>query len=118
MKIVNRATFLAMPANTLFSKYAPCYFEGLTIKGDTWGNDFLTQQIADAIDSAGGGDFTNKLERAEELGESLAMDFDCMGRDGCFDDGQLFAVWEPDDVVALIERLKDCLPCQESSISS
>lgn len=110
MKIVNRAQFLALPPNTLFSKYSPCFFGELEIKGQTWGdcNDFLSQQVSDAIACTGSEDFSNKLEDAQESGDSLAMDFQCMGRDGCFDADQLFAVWEPADVAALIERLKPC----------
>ncbi len=112
MKIVNRAQFLALPPNTLFSKYNPCFFGELEIKGETWDhcNDFLSQQVACAIACTGSQDFADKLEDAQELGVSLAMDFDCQGRDGCFDEDQLFAVWEPADVAALIERLTACLP--------
>lgn len=33
------------------------------------------------------------------------MDFDNEGRDGFFNREQLFAVWEPADVSALMERL-------------
>lgn len=109
MKIVNRAQFLALPPNTLFSKYTPCVFQHLEINGETWGNDFLTQQIVDAIAYADSGDFSDKLHLSQECGDSLRMDFDCQGRDGCFDDDQLFAVWEREDVLALIARLQGCV---------
>lgn len=45
------------------------------------------------------------LLRGEATGEDLAMDFDCLGRDGLFDRNQLFAVWSADDVRGLIARL-------------
>jgi hypothetical protein len=110
MRIVNRTEFLKLPANTLFSKYAPCYMEALEIKGDTIvANDFGVQQIADAIRSDSGNDFANKLQDAEETGKSLTMDFDYQGRDGCFDADQLFAVWEPEDVFKLMQRLYLCV---------
>lgn len=106
MKIVDRKTFLALPAETLFSKYEPCVFGDLCIKGDSIGsNDFAYQQIADAVAAHDSGEFANKLFDAQASGESVAMDFDCQGRDGLFDDDQLFAVWEPADVAALIARL-------------
>lgn len=107
MKIVNRQTFLAMPAGTLFAKYAPCYFESLEIKGDTLSHsdDYCYQQIADSIAREGSHEFSSKLDDAQNAMTSLAMDFDCQGRDGCFDAGQMFAVWERADVEALIERL-------------
>lgn len=109
MKIVDLSTFRAMPAGTLFSKYEPCYFEDLSIKGETMAFDFLVQPIADAIECNGSDKFVAKLDGAHITGASLAMDFDCQGRDGCFDDGQLFAVWERADVEALIARLQETL---------
>lgn len=109
MKIVNRKTFLFMPENTVFTKYKPCCFGNLMIKGESWKNDFLYQQIADAIDSTGSSDFFDKLDDAEKKKIELKMDFDSQERDGCFDEDQLFAVWKKEDVLALIERLKMCV---------
>ncbi len=85
--------------------------EGLAIKTETlsWdGNarDWFYQQIADAIDSGNSRDFVESLDDAQINGTSLAMDFETVGRDGCFDEEQLFAVWEKKDVEMLIERLK------------
>lgn len=109
MRIVDRKTFLAMPAGTVFAKYAPCYFEALAIKGDTWGDDFLVQWIADAIECTGSSDFDARLFHAQEFGDSLPMDLNSAGRDGCFDMDQLFAVFESADVVGLIVRLQEAL---------
>lgn len=50
-----------------------------------------------------------KLFDAQENGVSVAMDFETQGRDGMFDHDQLYAVWEPQDVAALVERLRRCL---------
>ena len=114
MRIVTRAEFLAMPAGTVFAKYEPCVFELMQIKGkslifDDGGGDYCYQDIIDAIDSTGSGDSMDKLEMAEKEGVSLAMNFHCQGRDGCYDKDQLFAVLEHADVEALIERLKQAL---------
>lgn len=112
MKIVKRIDFVKLPANTLFSEYTPCYFGPLLIKGDTLpnGNDWFEQQIADAIAAHDSGEWTDKLFRATETGESIGMDFDCEGRDGSFDpDDRLYAVWEPQDVQHLVNRLQRCL---------
>jgi hypothetical protein len=109
MKIVNREEFLKLPSGTLFSKYQPCYFDDITIKGDTWTNDFLIQNIADGIESEGSDDFFVKLTDAEKNGTELKMDFDCYGRDGMFDEERLFAVWSKDDVKALIKKLQESL---------
>lgn len=106
MKIVDRKTFLAMPAGTVFAKYQPCYFEGLEIKGDSLSNDYCFQQIVDALEVHDSGEFGDKLFESQEKGTSVPMDFYCQGRDGGFDDMQLFAVFEKQDVEALIERLR------------
>ena len=109
MRIVNRATFLALPENTVFSKYKPCVFDEIAVKGETMGNDFVTQRVSDAIEAPNSCEFIDLLLRAEKTGESMKMDFDCGSRDGLFDAGQLFAVWEEADVRGLIELLKTCI---------
>jgi hypothetical protein len=110
MKIVNLQQFLALPGETLFCKYQPCAFGELEIKVENSGErDFLTQDIAGAIAFNDSGEYVDKLEAAREQGTSLPMDFDFPGRDGMFDDEQLFAVYERADVEALIERLQRCL---------
>jgi hypothetical protein len=108
MKIVDRKTFLALPPETLFSKYGgpeSCVIGELLIKGETWTNDFLYQEIVDSVNTDSGGDAYEIIERAEKSGESFAMDFNCLSRDGLFDQDQLFLVWEKADVDALKERL-------------
>ena len=109
MKIVDRKTFLGMSENTVFSKYSPHYFSELMIKGESWDEDFLYQKIVDAIESEDSYDFLNKIDNTAKDGSSLKMDFDCLSRDGLFDEGQLFAIWGKDDVLALIKRLKRCI---------
>jgi hypothetical protein len=109
MKIVDRATFLALPPNTLYSKYAPCYMEPPSIKMDSITNDWFESEIHDAIDCQSSSDFADKLQEAQETGCSLKMDFETQGRDGCYEQDQLFAVWEPDDVKSLIARLQECI---------
>ena len=116
MKIVSRATFLAMPAGTVFSKYEPCAFGDLMVKTDTIiiadspsGGDFRFTSVSDAIDSYSSGDFADKLFDAADHGTSVAMDFHIQARDGDFDPGQLFAVWEKADVLGLIGRLNEAV---------
>jgi hypothetical protein len=115
MKIVNRNQFMALPAETMYSTYEPCCFGPLYIKGDTIIHDgkpidWCYQDIADAVDAGDSGEWAEKLFEAQESGGSVAFDFDCQGRDGMFAHDQLYAVWEPQDVVALIDRLRRCVP--------
>lgn len=110
MKIVDRKAFLALPADTLYSKYAPCYMETTNIKGESIGDiDWYASDIHDAIKCNSSIDFVDILGEAEANGTSMAMDFETQCRDGCYDQDQLFAVWESADVLALIERLKRCV---------
>lgn len=108
MKIVNLEQFRELPSGTLFMKYEPCVFEDLCAKGDTLEHDWLYENIAYSIECTSSDDFGNKLNDAEEQGISLAMDFDSTGRDGCFDDSQLFAVYEKADIEMLIDKLNRC----------
>ena len=103
-----------MPANTVYSKYEPCVFGNIKIKGDSIHHaggvgDFGYQQIADAVDAGSSNEFSDILFAAEETGDSFNMDFDCQGRDGLFDEDQLFVVWEKRDIQALILRLNETL---------
>lgn len=110
MKIVDRKTFLALPSDTVYSKYAPCLFGELCIKGDTWDNDFTYQNIVGSIECNSDSEFFDLLAMASEnQAVDLKMDFDCMERDALYDADQLFAVWDDADVAALIERLKMCV---------
>jgi hypothetical protein len=111
MKIVDRKTFLALPEWTVFSKYTPCIFGELQIKGSTLksSGDFCAYSITSAIDRDSSEDFFDKLERMEKNGEAVPMDFDSGGRDGCFDLDQLFAVWDEQDVRKLIGRLEQSI---------
>jgi hypothetical protein len=115
MKIVTRAQFMEYPAETVFSNYTPCYFGHLEIKGDSIIHDgrpidWLYQPISDAVESKDSRELFEKLIASAKSGESLSLDFECQSRDGMFDDRQLYAVWEPRDVAALMLRLHRCVP--------
>jgi hypothetical protein len=118
MKIVDRKTFLALPAGVVYAKCAPWVFDGLCIKGDTiYANvnneaiDFFYFGIgADSIAAHDSGEWGELLDASLETGRELAMSFDIQGRDGCFEDDQLFAVFSEQDVKLLIERLSRSTP--------
>lgn len=114
MKIVNRDQFLSMRKEVLYSKYEPCWFDSLSIKGTADNNnDFTCLSIADALECQSSEDFWETLKIAEQEGHSISMDFDCFARDGLFEDKQLFAVWEKQDVLLLIEKLENIVTNME-----
>lgn len=118
MKIVNLETFRSLPNGTVFSKYEPCYFDGLKIKVDTWDSDFLYQDLIGNIDADSTEDFTEKCDSASEDGNSIPLDFQCSQRDGLFEKNQLFAVYEKDDLIGLIIRLEECRSAYNNGINS
>lgn len=62
------------------------------------------------MDARDSGEWAEKLFEAQESGGSVAFDFYCQSRDGTFSHDQLYAVWEPQDVAALIQRLQVSAP--------
>src|SRR6187549_2874777 len=100
-----------MPAGTVFSKYVPHFFESLEIKEDTSGtNDYWSIELAGPIDSISMEDFAEKCEAMALRGESVPVNLTDYTRDGLYDAGQLFAVWERADVVSLISKLIASIP--------
>lgn len=110
MKIYKYNDFKKLPAGTVFSYYEPCYFRELNIKtsGKEWDVDFVMADIVGAIENKSSEDYSEKCQRME-LGESVKMDFDYGGREGMFDEKQLYAVYERADVIKLVETLQDTL---------
>lgn len=108
MRIVDRKTFLSLPANTVYCTYQPCYFGPIEIKGDSLANDWFLQSL-DTVKGDSCDERTDILEAAELRGEAFQFDFECEHRDGCFEDKDLYAVWENDDILSLISRLQECI---------
>ncbi len=108
MKIVNLEEFRKLPAGTIYAKYEPCVFDGLDSKGDTLEVDFLYDGLIGNIEHDSSEDMFDKCQRMEK-GESIGLDFDCTGRDGLFEESQLFAIYEKGDIEKLIGKLNRCL---------
>jgi hypothetical protein len=114
MKIINLKEFRKLPAGTIFMKYEPCVFGHLMCKGETWEYDFLYENISYDFDAKDSGEWADKLFLCEEEGESITLDFNIGCRDGMFEEGQLFAVYEKKDIEGLITKLKSSLTvCHE-----
>ena len=110
MRIIDRSTFLALPAGTVFAKYEPHFFAPLTIKHASEGPDFYVQDlIPEFVGNESEGDWTGTLEAIEDGEPSPPLDYELIGLDGLLDRDQLFAVFEPHDVEALIARLQQSL---------
>lgn len=117
MKIINREQFLKLPRGVLYAKYAPCYFENLAIKDEYehFINDWYFQELIE-IETKDNEDFSEVLFRAEETGESIGLDYNCVSRDGLYEENQLFAVFEKEDVINLIKLLQNSVSKYPESI--
>jgi hypothetical protein len=91
---------MKLPAGTIYAKGKPWYFEELIVKGETFGNDWATLQLVD-IKSDGTEDWIEKLETMKEIPASSYPINDAYGRDGCFDNYDIFLVYEKNDLEVL-----------------
>ena len=115
MKIVDRKTFLAMRGQVLFCKYRPCSFGDPAIKVENCGErDFAVDYMFDSVENSGSDDLFDKLESAErDPNLDLPLDLHYTGRDGEFDENQLFAVYTRRDIRQIIDRLEEVLGSSE-----
>lgn len=111
MRIVDRKTFLALPAGTVYAKYEPCVFEELEIKDARRGtDDWYAQGLIPSFETDKSSlDWADTLFRIAAGEQSPPFDFDRPTDDGCYDDDQLFAVFDRADVEGLIARLQRAL---------
>jgi hypothetical protein len=92
------------PRGTLYCEFTPDIFGEMMIKGDTIKHDDVNadwqfQMIQSSVD----------VYVDCHVGTSFDVDFDALSRDGCYDDDQLYCVWETPDVGQLMERLEQAL---------
>lgn len=110
MKIIDSKAFLKLPENYVFSKYSPCVIGDFMVKKETTKqNNFYYQSIIDSIECTGPEDFWLRLEQAEQNNTTIKMNFDRTEIDGCFDNKQLYAVWDNEDIIQLIHLLLQCI---------
>lgn len=109
MKIVDRQTFLGLPAGTIYAKVVTGAYDfgPLEIKGDTVaGVDFYSQRlVGDFKGTADTGEWADVFASLLQ-GSEAQPDFDIESRDGLFDQDQQFAVYSQEDATRLVERLQ------------
>lgn len=111
MRIVKRDEFLKLPAGTIFAKGQPMYFESLSVKGDSLPNDFIYRQLVwfeSHGDTKDEYDQGRRYDAMVENGASFPIN-DAYGRDGCFDDDDLFLVYEEADLAVLRDLIDAAL---------
>lgn len=111
MRVVDRKTFLTLPAGTIYCKGAPWAFDTICIKDDSLANDwiYLNPAWPSAHDS---GEAVELLETSIATGSSFPCE-DAFGRDGCFNEKDVFLIFEMEDLFSLKNRIEtaiDILP--------
>ena len=119
MRIVDRGTFMAMPAGTIYAKIPePIVIRDLSVKADTIHDstgraiDWVKLELAN-WQSRDTGDWAGLFDVMLEHGQSVPLD-DGFGRDGCFDDADKFLVFERADLLQLREYIDAALALLES----
>lgn len=112
MRIYRRAEFMALPEGVLFAKGKPWYFESLHVKGETisWDGgrgDFTLRDLV-WVDGHGSAGSALALDMMLEAGASYPLET-LYGRDGCFDEEDLFLVYEAADLRALRDVIDGAL---------
>lgn len=109
MRIVNRKEFLQLPSGILYCKYKHTSAYNICIKYDSWKNDWLYQELSTlwSPNENDSSELYNKLDKAEsDSSYSFKQDLDGSQRDGSFDEDQMFLIYEKEDIIKLIEKLK------------
>lgn len=114
MRVVDRKSFLAMPAGTIYCKGVPWAFEGMCVKGDSLINDWVYLDMAGpyARDS---GEANDLLQTSLETGSSFPCE-NAYGRDGCFDDKEVFLIFEGRDLEALRAHIDEAIAMQRPDL--
>ena len=107
MRVVNRTDFMNLPDNTVFCKYRSCCMDDIKIKTGNCGADFVCVDMKTPIGNEGE-DSIDAYFRLDG-GESVPLDMEATGRDGFFDNNQLFIVFDKVDIKAMISALQECV---------
>ena len=99
-----------MPSGTVFAKFSPHIFGEVQLKAATVGSDYVRNNLIPMFEGWSDDEsWIGVLEAMMSGQSSPPFDYDSYGRDGYFDEDQLFAVFERQDLVAMINQLQDAL---------
>jgi hypothetical protein len=108
MKVVDRATFLKLPAGTIYCKGRQWMFENISIKGENSGPNDWNYASPTWVDATDSNDAFDALESMLRDGTSRPCD-DSFGRDAMYEADAIFLVYEPDDLRFLKEQIDNAL---------
>lgn len=113
MRIYSRQDFLKLPLGTFFAKGIQWVMDGFCVKDETWcddnGNpiDFLYINLV-SIDSFNSEELVDREDEMLAKGTSYPL-CEHIYRDGCFDNTEIFLVFEKEDLVKIKMYIEEAL---------
>lgn len=111
MRIVKFDEFIELPEGTVYGFYRPCFTNDLYIKGESLNSkqDWFYSCITPC-----NFDYNNDCQnidamQAMENGEHCVLDVSIQERDGMFDYDRMFLIYEEEDILKIINKLKSCI---------
>lgn len=106
MKVYNRTEFLNLPDKTVYCKILNGVqgFGDIEIKEESWDVDWFATPINFYMNAP-----FDECGVFPELGDKFTFDLESLSRDGLYEHGELYAVFDNNDINSLIEKLKTCL---------
>lgn len=111
MKLIDRKTLLQMPKGTVFAKKTQIFEETspILVLGECLKNDFFYVNISSFSYGNGSIDTCDAFWSLEKnLGENIEMEL-WEGRDGMFDDEEMYYVFSKDEVQQMVDELTEAL---------
>lgn len=106
MYIIGLTEFRQLPAGIMFAKCARCYIGSPEIKGDTIDYDFYSTSLTDNIEIQRSSDEIFEIFENAIINKShFKLEFDSICRDGLYEDEQLFAIYELEDIIKFMLAL-------------
>lgn len=112
MKLLNKKEFLKLHDGTMYFEKPKdenaCYFGDLCIKGESLSShdfyeiDIISPDLSPILNEQ----YYESFERLEK-GETLKIDFNYGGRNGMYDDTDMYYVLDKEDVKSLLDVITD-----------
>ena len=105
MKILDREQFMNLPDGVLYAKLYSYEFGEISIKRESLTNDWVVHELFNVHSE----DFIKTVQIIDEAIKKqirFDLDFESTIRDGCFDENQMFAVFEAEEVQNIIKLLQ------------
>ena len=113
MKLVNKKEFLKMHEGAVYFEKVKdpsdaMWLGCLHIKGESCGDvDFFNIDLLNPLLSPEMNEEIFKSFERLDNGENLKIDFNCSGRDGMYDDTDMYYVLDKDDVKSLLDVITE-----------